>query len=182
VSRRRLALVVAALVLVAAVVGVGWAARGWLGTTRAELRAVTAPITPGGCHSVDGLPDPLCTPGVADPRVTQDNILTTVCISGYTRKVRPSTLYTNALKRRQIQAYGYADTNLADYEEDHLIPLELGGHPTDPKNLWPEPLRDPAHPATEKDGVENSLHDKVCAGLMTLAAAQAAIATNWQSA
>lgn len=135
----------------------------------------------GQCHSVNGLPDPICTPGIADPRVTQANILTTICVSGYTTKVRPSSDYTNALKAQQIKAYGYADTNLADYEEDHLIPLELGGHPTDPKNLWPEPLIGP-YPATKKDGVENSLHTKVCSGLMTLALAQTAIAGNWESA
>ena len=133
------------------------------------------------CRSLNGLPDPICTPGVADPRVTQDNILTTICVSGYTTKVRPSSAYTDALKVEQIKAYGYTDTALADYEEDHLIPLEIGGHPTDPKNLWPEP-RNGAYPATKKDGVENSLHNKVCSGLMTLAAAQVAIATNWESA
>jgi hypothetical protein len=118
---------------------------------------------------------------VADPRVTQDNILTTICVSGYTTKVRPSSSYTDALKVQQINEYGYSDTKLAEYEEDHLIPLELGGHPTDPKNLWPEPLTGP-YAATKKDGLENSLHNKVCDGLMTLAAARAAIATNWESA
>lgn len=138
------------------------------------------PVANGACHSVNGLPDPVCTPGVADPRVTQDNITTTICVSGYTTKVRPSSAYTNALKVEQMKAYGYADTALADYEEDHLIPLEIGGHPTDPKNLWPE-LRSGAYPATKKDGVENSLHNKVCSGLMTLAAAQVAIAKNWES-
>lgn len=137
--------------------------------------------TPYGCHSLNGLPDPICTPGVADPRVTQDNIQTTICVSGYTTKVRPSTAYTDSLKVEQIKAYGYTDTNLADYEEDHLIPLEIGGHPTDPKNLWPE-RRSGTYPATLKDGVENSLHSKVCSGLMTLVAAQVAIAKNWESA
>lgn len=141
----------------------------------------TFTVTSGGCHSVNGLPDPICTPGVADSRVTQDNILTTICISGYTATVRPSTAYTDALKAQQIKAYSYTDTNLADYEEDHLIPLEIGGHPTDPKNLWPEP-RNGSYPATKKDGVENALHNKVCSGLMTLAAAQAAIAKDWESA
>lgn len=95
------------------------------------------------CHSVNGLPDRICTPGVADPRVTQDTILTTICVSGYTTKVRPSSSYTNALKHSQIIAYGYSDTNLADYEEDHLIPLEVGGHPTDPKNLGRSPSQVP---------------------------------------
>jgi hypothetical protein len=28
--------------------------------------------------------------------------------------------------------------NPKDYEEDHLISLELGGAPRDPKNLWPQ--------------------------------------------
>ena len=140
----------------------------------------TAP-SPLACHSIDGLPDPICTPGLADPRVTQDNIVTTICVSGYTAKVRPSTRYTNTLKAEQIKAYGYLDTNLADYEEDHLIPLELGGHPTDPRNLWPEP-RTGAHAATSKDRLENSLHARVCTGLITLVAAQSAIAMNWESA
>jgi hypothetical protein len=139
------------------------------------------PVANGACHSVNGLPDPVCTPGAADPRVTQDDILTTICASGYTTKVRPSSTYTDALKVQQIKTYGYTDTSLADYEEDHLIPLELGGHPTDPKNLWPEP-RYGIYSATKKDGVESSLHSRVCSGLMTLLVAQASIATNWEAA
>ncbi|HXM72547.1 MAG TPA: hypothetical protein VN940_04930 [Candidatus Dormibacteraeota bacterium] len=142
--------------------------------------AVTTP-TAAACRSINGLPDPTCTPGVADPRVTQGNIRSTICVTGYTTTVRPPSSYTDNLKRQQITAYGYSDSRLADYEEDHLIPLELGGSPTDPKNLWPEP-RSGDFPASRKDGVENSLHARVCAGLTTLAAAQAAIATNWESA
>jgi hypothetical protein len=159
------------------VVALAWLAFGSLG---GEVRTIAAPVTAGKCHSVNGLPDPICTPGVADPRVTQGNIQTTICVSGYTAKVRPSSVYTRLLKQRQIKEYGYTDTALADYEEDHLIPLELGGHPTDPKNLWPEPLNG-LYAATKKDGVENSLHSKVCAGLITLVAAQVAIVTNWES-
>jgi hypothetical protein len=135
----------------------------------------------GRCHFLNGLPDHVCTPGVADPRVTQDNIQTTICVSGYTKTVRPPAAYTTSLKKQQMVAYEYPDTNAADYEEDHLIPLELGGHPTDPKNLWPQP-RSGAYPASAKDRKENALHAKVCAGLVTLVAAQAAIALNWESA
>jgi hypothetical protein len=29
--------------------------------------------------------------------------------------------------------------NMACYEENHLISLEDGGDPMDPRNLWPEP-------------------------------------------
>ena len=183
-SRRRFALVIAALLAIAIVAAIAWASLASQRPSPAAVSGITptaTAATPGECHSVNGLPDPTCTPGVADPRVTQDNILTTICVSGYTAKVRPSSRYTDALKAEQIKAYGYTDTNLADYEEDHLIPLELGGHPTDPKNLWPEP-RNGEYPATKKDGVENSLHTKVCARLMTLAAAQTAIVKNWESA
>ena len=181
-SRSRFAIVIAALLVVAIGVAIAWTA---LASSHPNPVAVSTPMAAttaaaGECHSVNGLPDPICTPGVADPRVTQDNILTTICVSGYTTKVRPSSRYTKALEEQQIKAYGYTDTKLADYEEDHLIPLELGGNATDPKNLWPEPLTG-SYPATKKDGVENSLHDKVCSELMTLAAAQAAIATNWET-
>ena len=79
------------------------------------------------CHENNGLPDMTCTPGAVDSRVTQVNIKSTICVSGYTSTVRPSTTYTNNLKRQQIIAYGYSDTNLSDYEEDHFIPLEIGG-------------------------------------------------------
>jgi len=176
VTRSRVRLLIAAVLVVLIGVAIVWVARGSLG---GELRTIAAPVTANKCHSVDGLPDPICTPGVADPRVTQANIQTTICVSGYTAKVRPSSLYTRLLKQRQIKEYGYTDTNLADYEEDHLIPLELGGHPTDSKNLWPELLTG-SYSATKKDGVENSLHTKVCAELMTLSAAQGAIAKNWE--
>jgi hypothetical protein len=182
-SGRRYALVillsVCLLVLVLGV-GVAWHSHeSSIASPVVTTPTATAAVT-GECHSVNGLPDPTCTPGVADPRVAQDNILTTICVSGYTTRIRPSVRYTDALKAQQIKAYGYTDTKLADYEEDHLIPLELGGHPTDPRNLWPEPLSG-VYAATKKDGVENSLHTKVCAGLMTLMAAQAVIAINWES-
>src|SRR6266567_5179912 len=68
--------------------------------------------------------------------VTQSTIGSTICVSGWTATVRPPTSYTNALKVTQIAQYGYSDTSTADYEEDHLIPLELGGNPTSALNLW----------------------------------------------
>jgi hypothetical protein len=143
--------------------------------------ATTLPATPAAgvstCVSLNGLPDRNCTPGAADPRVTQDNIQQTICVSGYTKTVRPSTSYTTPLKVRQMALYGWTGTT-ADYEEDHLISLELGGHPTDPNNLWPEPYNIP-NGARAKDKIENLLHVQVCAGQVTLAEAQTLIATNW---
>ena len=130
------------------------------------------------CHIRGVLPDPNCTPGVIDSAVTQANISETICKSGYTKTVRPAASYTNKLKKQQIAAYGFTDTNLKDYEEDHLISLELGGSPTDPKNLWPEPGSSP----NAKDHIENLCHKKVCNGEISLAKAQKEIASNWQTA
>ena len=56
----------------------------------------------------------------------------------------------------------------SDYQEDHLISLELGGHPTDARNLWPEPYPR----AAEMDTIENQLNAKVCSGDLTLDEAQ----------
>ena len=182
-SNRRVALLILVAVLVVVLAGgLAFALSQRQAPNRVSVVTTPSPAaTPLRCHSTNGLPDPICTPGFADPRVTEANINTTICVSGYTTRIRPPTAYTNTLKRQQIAQYGYADANLADYEEDHLIPLELGGHPTDPRNLWPEP-RSGIDGASKKDVVENSLHRKVCAGLITLAAAQTAIARNWASA
>ena len=78
-------------------------------------------------------------------------------------------------------ASGYTykgDTATGDYEEDHLISLELGGAPSTEANLWPEPYNAPEG-ARVKDQVENKLHALICGGTITLATAQRAIASNW---
>jgi hypothetical protein len=107
------------------------------------------------------------TPGVLNPDVTQANIDTTICRHGWTRTIRPPTSYTNELKRKQMREYGVGGA-LSDYQEDHLISLELGGHPTDPRNLWPEPYPR----ASEVDSIENELNAKVCSRQMSLEQAQ----------
>lgn len=132
-------------------------------------------------HAHLPLPDSVCTPGSYNPDVTQANIGSTICVSGWTATVRPPTSYTNPLKAQGIIDYGYSDTSMADYEEDHLVPLELGGAPRDPGNLWPEPYYG-SPTATSKDGVETKLKNAVCSGKVTLAAARSAIKTNWTTA
>lgn len=135
-----------------------------------------------GCKSAGGLPDSVCTPGVINTSVTQENIHSTICVKGFTKTIRPPVSYTSQLKIKQIAEYGYIDTNPASYEEDHLISLELGGSPADPKNLWPEPYDEPnGQGAHEKDQVENLLHQRVCNGIITLKEAQTEISTNWES-
>lgn len=122
--------------------------------------------------------------GAADAAVTQANIADTICKAGYSAEVRPSVSYTNKLKSSQLAAMGYQDQTPADYEEDHIVSLELGGSPADPKNLYPEPYV--AYDqygvdwgARQKDRVEDYLHSEVCGGYMTLQEAQDAIKDNW---
>jgi hypothetical protein len=107
------------------------------------------------------------TPGVLNPMVTQATIASTICRRGWTRTIRPPVDYTNALKQRQLRQYGLRGPPSA-YQEDHLISLELGGNPTDPRNLWPEPYPR----ASAVDQIENDLNHRVCTGSLTLAEAQ----------
>jgi hypothetical protein len=143
-SRPLLVLLVAVLVLAVVVVH-----RRRSGTTGAVLASWTL------------------TPGVLNPDVTQATIGQTICVRGWTRTIRPPTDYTNELKRKQLAEYGLHGS-LSAYQEDHLISLELGGNPTDPRNLWPEPYPR----ASDVDQIENQLNEAVCSGHMSLADAR----------
>jgi hypothetical protein len=163
--------------------GTGWDASGLQGPMPG----------PGTCHyarATDGyaLPDPSCTPGAIDTAVTQADLASTICSSGYTSSVRPPESMTEPAKYRSMDAYG-SSGSAGGYEYDHLVPLELGGS-SDVRNLWPEP--DQGSPSqfdstdsygmNAKDGVEDRLHAAVCSGQVSLAAAQQAIATDWTTA
>jgi hypothetical protein len=76
--------------------------------------------------------DPVRTPGVLNPNVTQANIRSTICKRGWTATIRPPVSYTDTLKRRQMRQYGETGP-MSAYQEDHLISLEMGGNPTDPR-------------------------------------------------
>ena len=120
------------------------------------------------------------TPGAFNVRVRQGTIRRTICKAGWTAKIRPPVSYTNALKIRQMPLYELGGSPSL-YEEDHLIPLELGGAPRDPRNLWPE-AHSPRPGSGQKDLVENRLHRQVCSGVLKLRAAQRAVARNWKTA
>ena len=142
---------------------------------------------PGSCHygysGTFPLPDPQCTPGAINPQVTQTNISSTICAQGFTETIRPPESVTEPEKVRSAAAYGYTGS-LRTAEYDHLIPLELGGDPNDPANLWVQPNDRPGAVTTynSKDTLESKLNDLVCSGQMTLDAARQAIATNWVAA
>jgi hypothetical protein len=155
---------------------------------------VQAQPAPGTCRYVivdaaagQYLPDPHCTPGATNPQVTQADLATTICKSGYTATIRPPASTTSAEKRASEAAYGFTG-NASTTEYDHLISLELGGDPNSPLNLWPEPNKARAAGVNNpKDRVEDKLKSLICNAVhgkayLPLAKAQYLISTNWTTA
>src|SRR5579859_4781202 len=143
-----------------------------------DPRHVTGTIH-GHCSYRDHgqLPDPHCTPGSIDPAVTQAGLRSTICKSGWTKTVRPPESQTERFKF-DVAYPAYRTPRSKRTELDHLVPLELGGS-NDATNLWPELGKPSGNP---KDSVENALRRAVCDGRVSLARAQAAIASNWMTA
>lgn len=186
-TRRTLAIIaIAMVVLVGSLfLGLRWLTSGGVALPTSPAGAELA--TPGATSLAIGLPRRNLTPGAIHPAATQDSLDETVCKAGWAASIRPPSGYTSALKVAQILEYGYADKDPRDYQEDHLVPLELGGAPRDKRNLWPEPntitLADGTSIGSkEKDDLEDYLHDQVCSGSMLLAEAQLSIARDWIAA
>jgi hypothetical protein len=114
-------------------------------------------------------PNASLTPGVADSRVTQTDIASTICTRGYTATVRNVSTRT---KHAVYVEYGVTQSAQRNYVIDHLVPLEVGGA-NDIKNLWSEPKAD----AKTKDKLEGQMHTAVCNGSLSLTAAQARFLT-----
>lgn len=112
-----------------------------------------------------------------NPAVTSDNIEETICIPGWTKTVRPPVTYTNKVKSQLLKQQGLTDASA--YELDHVVPLALGGHPTNPKNLRLQPWDGPDG-AHAKDVIETRMHRLVCSGLVTLKEARSCMAVRWQ--
>jgi hypothetical protein len=141
----------------------------------AGTAAVFPPQTKtSGCQSQNGEPDAACTPGAVFP----DAGTAQICVSGYSSRARDVGVEE---KRQAYAEYGLGYPQPAGaYEADHLVPLELGGS-NEIANLWPEPAA-PAPGFHQKDGLEDWLHDQVCAGGIDLPTAQQEIATDWRAA
>ena len=117
----------------------------------------------------------LCLPvyaqpiGAINPNVTQDNIKQTICVPGWSAKVRPPVSYTNRYKAELIAKQGFG--KMADYELDHILPIGIAGSPTNKQNLWLQPWEGKCG-AKVKDVQERLYHNYVCSGRITLQQAQ----------
>ncbi len=171
-------------------------------TTSAAASSQGRPSSGGSGFTAVYLPDPTLHPGAVDAALGTSEL----CAAGFTTKsIRPPVSYTSKLKDLELGSggqitapsgtvYTVVGENLpgtvADYELDHLVSLEIGGNPEDPKNLWMQPwenrgpdhLAPPGRGAESKDVLENRLHREVCAGTIALADAQREIATDWTTA
>jgi hypothetical protein len=107
--------------------------------------------------------------------VTELTLGQTICVPGWIASITPDVEYTGRLKVQGISDYGYKDQSFADYQEDALVPLQLGGDPRDERNLWPQTVS----AASTKDVEEDSLNRQVCAGSTTLEAAQHVLLADW---
>ena len=76
----------------------------------AAVGMLVAGVPPVQLHRIgpaEIYPDPVRTPGAANPQVTQRNIQDTICSRRWsTRLIRPPAQYTGRLRRRQLREYG----------------------------------------------------------------------------
>jgi hypothetical protein len=150
--------------------------------------ALAAAIAAGGWTAPDGrtipqliaahvLPDPAVTPGATNPAVTPATLRRTICVHGWTARVRPPVALTDKLRAADTPA----GRRPGDGELDHLLSLEVGGAPADRRNLWWQVYAD-RYGARVKDRLESALRRRVCAGRLDLDAARAALGRNWLAA
>jgi len=119
--------------------------------------------------------------GAVFDEVKQGNVAQTICVPGWTATVRPSTSFTQALKRTMLERAGLPPADAIKYELDHFVPLAVGGHPRSEDNLWLQRW-DGTWNARVKDRLERRLRVMVCAGEITLHTARTAIQHDWHAA
>ena len=144
-------------------------------STGAPAVGVTIDLAPrtrtAGC-TLGPRPDRRCSPGAYYSELTKQ----VICSAGFrTSTIRnvPQSEKFSVENEYGMQPGHYGST----LEIDHIVSLELGGS-NDIANLYPEPGSGAASYHV-KDRLENRLHRLVCAGTISLHAAQLGIARNW---
>lgn len=127
---------------------------------------------------------PAFAPGAVNPLVRQDNLRQTVCGGfviqngqrvNWTKTQRPSRYWSSARKAELLHRAHLPLSASSLFQGDHRVPLEVGGSPTDPKNLWLQPINE----AHAKDAMEDKARRQLCRGEITLREAQAIFLGEW---
>jgi len=151
---------------------------GAMGGTLATIPPPLPPPRPrGSCHVNGPLPDKDATPGAYNDAVTEATIPDTIGRGGWTATIRPLVTYTNALKAQQMVEYNLPGS-MSDYEEDHLVPLCVGGSPTSYQNLWPQ-KREGDFGAGVKDRCEVLAQHAILSGQMSLDEVRRGFSESW---
>ena len=111
------------------------------------------------------------------PETSDQNLFVANC----TASIRPATSYTNGVKLKLLREAGADAANASKYDLDHIVPLAVGGHPRNLKNLMLQPW-DGDDGAKKKDRLEKQLQRLVCSKQLGLRDAQAAIYSDWKAA
>jgi len=121
--------------------------------------------------------DPDCAPGKLNPTTTS-NIAQTICNPAWVTAAShiqppPSTL-DKLLIEYQLPG------NPVTYALARVIPVQDGGSPTSPLNLYPLPLNGFGGQQT-RTVVANQLHDEICSHKITIAQAAQMLQGDWLS-
>jgi len=113
-----------------------------------------------------------------DERVTQQSVADTICKPGYADTVSPPVDEMLAHKNRLLAQRGIDADDSTEYALDRRVPIVLGGSPDATSNFDLLPWG--GHRGERrKELLAAKLKRCVCAGKMSLSAAQAAIAGDW---
>jgi hypothetical protein len=149
-------------------------------TTTQTTAPITAPRTDCSWRQYhDGAigSDPDCAPGELDPAVTA-NTAKTICSQAWVATANklqpPATTLEKLLIEYQLPG------NPATYALARVIPVEDGGSPTSPQNLFPLPLNGYGGRQTQTL-VADQLHNEICSHKITAAQAAKALEGDWLS-
>jgi hypothetical protein len=134
------------------------------------------------------VPNPKLTPGVVDSTIVADLSKTPHMVGGVEHNIcsadfvtPPFRVATKSQKIKTAVCVSYGITRGCpgpEWELDDIIPVELGGANVQ-SNLWPQPIKEARVKDHQVEDLLGGPRGLVCAGKITLAAAQSCVRDNW---